>query len=541
MGRAAALAGLLAALLARQGVCAAQDRGGADAVASDTATAVSVTVYRDYVALVTETRELDLPAGDSTVQFTGVADTLLPQSVVLAGEDVRVSGLDHKDLPLTPDVLRRAMLGREVQVGRTQPGTGARHVEPGRIVSVEDGIVLQLGDGYEVLHCSGLPESLAFTGTPEAWTHGPVLTARLSAARAGRHSVKLSYLAFGLGWQANYVASMDHGGTMQLDGWLTLDNYSRLRLEGAEVAVIAGTLNLASRDEGGSRLVDPGVAADPDAAARMDAVLGALESLRAADPPIVLTLQACGRARPDLRGMQFRRSVEQDSPIAAVSRELLEEVTVTGARIAQREEVGDYHLYRLPWTTDVPALQTKQIAFLHATGVEVDRFYRLRLESMEEPDDDATPLLAFRWQNRKDLGLGEPLPRGVVRVLERTPAGAVLAGEAPLPDTPEGGEAEIEVAGALDLDAQVRVATSEGHRGFRRVDRGDVVLRIDNEKSAGVAFELHQAPPGGYTDVRVDRASVRPVRRKGDWVFRVQVPPAATTEVRYRITGRSDD
>ena len=45
---------------------------------------VSVTIYRDLFALVTETRTIDLPAGPVTLVFDGVVETLIPQSAVIA-------------------------------------------------------------------------------------------------------------------------------------------------------------------------------------------------------------------------------------------------------------------------------------------------------------------------------------------------------------------------------------------------------------------------------------------------------------------------
>ena len=45
---------------------------------------VSVTIYRDLFALVTETRTVDLPDGAVTVSFEGVVETLLPASAVVA-------------------------------------------------------------------------------------------------------------------------------------------------------------------------------------------------------------------------------------------------------------------------------------------------------------------------------------------------------------------------------------------------------------------------------------------------------------------------
>jgi hypothetical protein len=355
--------------------------------------------------------------------------------------------------------------------------------------------------------------------------------------------VTLSYLAFGLGWQASYVAlTRPEGGAMALDGWLTLDNLSRFSVRAASVSVVAGTLNLAPIEAGGSRLVMVSAAGETDSAARIASVREALEELEEQSPPWPLTLEACGRARRDLRVLERRPTVVMGTPTAAAQASDLEEVMVTGARVAEREAIGDYHLYRVPWATDVAAEQTKQIAFLHAPAVESDRFYRVRLTDFDdEPSAGEPAVLMLRWMNRSAQGLGEPLPSGMVRVYEAAEGGAVLAGEAPLRDTPEGEEAELELAAALDLAVDFDVDERAGHRFFHRVARRDVTVRVESFKSSTVPFELHHAPGRGHTDVRIDRSALRPTMRKGDWVFRLQLPPSATTPIQYRISGRPAD
>ena len=93
------------------------------------------------------------------------------------------------------------------------------------------------------------------------------------------------------------------------------------------------------------------------------------------------------------------------------------EIAVTGSRI-EREEFGDYQLYRLPWRTDLAARQTKQVLFLDEPEVRIERFYGFRLESLTQPlpDEVAIPNLIVRFENTRADGLGEPLPSGVVRV-----------------------------------------------------------------------------------------------------------------------------
>ena len=71
----------------------------AGTVVSPRADSVSVTVYRapgrakgainrnwpGGYALVTEIRDVDLPQGESTIRFEGVAEGLMPETAILAG------------------------------------------------------------------------------------------------------------------------------------------------------------------------------------------------------------------------------------------------------------------------------------------------------------------------------------------------------------------------------------------------------------------------------------------------------------------------
>ena len=44
---------------------------------------MAVTIYRDDLALISEKRVIDLPAGRSTIEFAGVNDRMIPQSAIL--------------------------------------------------------------------------------------------------------------------------------------------------------------------------------------------------------------------------------------------------------------------------------------------------------------------------------------------------------------------------------------------------------------------------------------------------------------------------
>lgn len=199
---------------------------GADEVqvVSPRADSVSVTIYRDLFALITETRTVDLPAGPVTLVFDGVVDTLLPQSAVVAGTNRTVAEVDYDFDRLSPASLLAKSIGRTVTLTRMNPATGRVRQMAATLVSASRmGMVFHTADGNEALRCSGLPEGLSFQEIPGELKLEPQLSIHLAAGEPGKRQVRVSYLAHGFGWQANYVAQL--GQRMDLLGWITLAEF----------------------------------------------------------------------------------------------------------------------------------------------------------------------------------------------------------------------------------------------------------------------------------------------------------------------------
>ena len=99
-------------------------------VISPQADAVSVTIYRDLFALITETRTVDLPEGPVTLSFEGVVETLLPESAVATdlGRALEERNFDYD--PLSPNNLLLKSIGKSVTITRTMPGLGPGGSDP---------------------------------------------------------------------------------------------------------------------------------------------------------------------------------------------------------------------------------------------------------------------------------------------------------------------------------------------------------------------------------------------------------------------------
>src|SRR5262245_47948719 len=85
---------------------------------------VSVTIYRDGIALVTETRRVELPAEPVTLVFQGVVDSLLPRSAVISGAGRPLAETDFRFDRLTPASLLQRSIGKVVTIVRTAPRSG---------------------------------------------------------------------------------------------------------------------------------------------------------------------------------------------------------------------------------------------------------------------------------------------------------------------------------------------------------------------------------------------------------------------------------
>jgi hypothetical protein len=503
-------------------------------VVSPGAESVAVTIYRDDLALVTETRTVDLPAGAVTLVVEGVVETLLPQSAIVTELGRRLAESNFDFNRLRPTSLLERSIGDVVTITRTNPATGRVTREEATIVAVDEGVMLQTADGTEALYCSGLPERLELARVPDELLAKPRLSVKLAAGEAGPRAIKVSYLAHGFAWGSDYVAHLnDSSRAMRLNGWATLTNSTGTAFEQAEVQLVAGRLNILAAEEGGSE-AEPVYAndgeSDVDARARIiqEEALGEVALLRecfASDVPVPPRASA-------LPQRLLARMRLPDAPADS-----LEEITVTAARI-EREEFGDYQLYRLPWRTDLGARQTKQVLFLEEPDVHVERFYGFRLDSLTEPPDEdvVIPSLTLRFENTESDGLGEPLPAGTVRVFESYDGRDVLAGEAQLGDRPVGLPVELVIGRALNVLLEV---TTEWDYGATRRNADRVVVttehRIVNSKAAPIDLEIRHGVEDYYTDVEVERSS-RPMRRKyGDLAWRFEVPPGEG-RLRYELS-----
>ena len=455
------------------------------------------------LAMLSETRTVDLPAGPSTIRLRGVADTLAPQTVEVEGLPAPVAERDFDYDLLSPGALLKRGIDQRVQLVRTNPRTGQATVRPAVIRSAPDGVALEVDGRIEALHCSGAPERIVFDRAPAGLSDKPTLSVRTVVPRAGSYRLTVRYLATGFGWRADYVARVrPEGGAVDLTGWLTLQNRSGAGFKDAPTEVVAGRLGLTGEDQS---LDAPVVRSRPDCWSAESWA----KRMRGAGPP-----------PPPAPPPPPPPAMEAPAPASRV-----EELIVTSARrMAKQTELGDYKLYTLPEPTTVAARQTKQVRFLERAAVPFETVHAYDLATIGEDAPQTATRIELHLANKPERGLGLPLPQGSAAVSAPGPGGrALLVGQARVEDTPVGlpwvlklgTSRQVQVAprrvpasaGAVEIEAMVANALPEP---------ATVAIRAE----AGWKVASESAPHGLYAG--------RP-----EWTLRLA--PHGRQVLRYRL------
>jgi hypothetical protein len=206
---------------------------------------VAVTIYNNDLALVQDTRRLDIAAGRSRREFPDVSAQIRPETVTLTGADIGIVEQNFDFDLLSPQALMQKAVGETITLVRTNPATGAETRERARVLAANGGVVLQIGERIEVLRDDGLPVRVIFDRVPENLRARPTLSVTVQSERGGTRPVTLTYLTPGLAWQADYVALFDEtAGRMDVQGWITLTNNSGTEYRNADTLLVAGAVGL---------------------------------------------------------------------------------------------------------------------------------------------------------------------------------------------------------------------------------------------------------------------------------------------------------
>lgn len=469
-------------------------------------------VRRGGLAFITETRTIDVPAGESVIELRGVASTIVPQTVEINGLPARMLERNFDYDLLSPGSLLAKSVGNTVKLVRTDEHTGRTSEQTAIVRSAPNGAVLEINGKFEALRCSGLPEKLVFTRIPEGLRDTPTLSIRTRADEAGHYTIKLSYIATGMNWSADYVARLRPDGLLDLAGWLTLANFGDTGFGHVPLEVVAGRLETTGDD-------------------------------KPVDPKRQYLSSGCWPTDINWATMveRFRRMpMAAPAPpprmaAKAVGAEEMETMVVTGTRASiQAVDLGDYKLYALPEPTDLWARRTKQVQFLDQAAVPYQRVYVFNAGENGPSENSQAATAILKLQNTEEGKLGKPLPAGSVAVYGNDPdGGAKLLGQDRVRDTSVGLPFEVKLGEAMAVRVRdvLTAETTVGDKRHRRT-RQSFEVTITNGKREAIAFELRQPV---YEGMRVISESQRHAAKPEGDVWAVALAAGEEKVVSYTI------
>ena len=500
--------------------------------------ALSVTVYRDPArgddamdlgwlngfALISETRTVTLPPGETTIRFDGVAESMVAVSAIVTGLPGGTIEKNRNAAILSPAALVDGTLGNRVTITRTNPATGEERSE-GAIVRTraDGGLVLQTHEGYEAVRCAGIPERLSFDTVPDGLSPNPVYTVDTRSAEGGTYTVTLTYLASGFDWDAHYVATFARAGLererkLHLAAWLTVANANGQGFADAELLAVAGRLEVKSdyRDLSEPPRGEPlRLTCYPIGSTARGIPIGghlafpAAPAVMPAAPAIMVTAQ---------RKSEFA---------------LADAVEEAGAVMAIEEALGDLKLYRVPMDVTLAARAQKQVAFLDLPDVEGDLVHRASCAADLGPGERLADIV-LRSRNLERNGLGRALPAGGITMFEPSAYGPLLLSEDTVEDYAVGQEVEIGVSASSQVKVTCRTGPGEDPDAYDPDDGKWHALDAVIGNGSGHAAEV-EVRLGGAARWQLRKASRRIALQDGEQVLRVTVPAGGERTLRWQV------
>ncbi|HKF22881.1 MAG TPA: DUF4139 domain-containing protein [Candidatus Angelobacter sp.] len=212
----------------------------------------AVTIFNNNFAVVRQTIPMDLKAGVNQVTFADATAHIEPDSVMLrdlTGRRVlHILEQNYRNDPLSQELLLFLNEGKvvEFQTGEWVDNQGQKHE------STVQGRIIRSGyqnQGTPIVEVNGrlqfdLPGSPVFSALGHDTILKPTLNWLLQTDQPGSSIAQLSYVTGGMSWHADYnVVASPKGDTLDLVGWVTIENNTGKVFDNARIKLMAGDVN----------------------------------------------------------------------------------------------------------------------------------------------------------------------------------------------------------------------------------------------------------------------------------------------------------
>jgi hypothetical protein len=213
----------------------------------------ALTIYNQDFAVVRDTVPLDLKSGVNNVRYADATARVEPDSVILrdpAGKhSLQIWEQNYRNDPVTQELLLSLFEGKTIdfQNIRMKDNTQTRELISGKVI--RSGYVPGGGSEQPIIEVNGklqftLPGTPLFPDLGDDTVLKPTLNWLLQSDKPGKFDAEVSYITAGFTWEADYnLVSPEKGDTVDLIGWVTMNNQSGKTFRDAKIKLMAGDVN----------------------------------------------------------------------------------------------------------------------------------------------------------------------------------------------------------------------------------------------------------------------------------------------------------
>ncbi len=202
---------------------------------------LNLTVYNSNRALVSQTRSVNLPTGESSLRYSDIASGIMAPTVIVEGaKGVTVLEQNYEFDLISRQKLLEKYVGKEVTIVQENEYTGKTESKKATLLAVNGEPVFEI-EGKIVL---GTPGRIELPELPENLYAKPTMNWLVQNEKAGEKELSLSYLTNGIGWNADYVLNLSEDDkSASLTGWVTLTNNAGTDFNDSKLKLVAGEVN----------------------------------------------------------------------------------------------------------------------------------------------------------------------------------------------------------------------------------------------------------------------------------------------------------
>ena len=409
----------------------------------------ALTIYNQDFAVVRDTVPLDLKSGVNSVRYADATARVEPDSVILrdpAGKhSLQIWEQNYRNDPVTQELLLSLFEGKTIdfQNFRMKDNTQTREIIPGKVI--RSGYVPGGGSEQPIIEVNGklqftLPGTPLFPDLGDDTVLKPTLNWLLQSDKPGKFDAEVGYITGGFTWEADYnLVSPEKGDTVDLIGWVMMNNQSGKTFRDAKIKLMAGDVN---------------------------------------------KIQPVGVTR--LGGMRMK----------AMNMAMADEAAVT------EKAFDEFHLYSLARPTTLRDRETKQVEFVRATDVKAPtiyvydgalnyRFYgALNNDRGFGTECNKKVRVMREFVNAETNHLGIALPKGKLRFYRRDADGQMeFVGEDMIGHTPRNETIRVTTGNSFDLVGERKQTNFQVDTGDKWLDE-TFEIKLRNRKKEPVEIRV---------------------------------------------------